>query len=194
MSESNITKNALAASLKKLMIKKPFDKISVSDICEGCGMNRKSFYYHFKDKYDLVNWIFSNDFLSKMNIKSYTTGWDAIRDVCNRFYEDRQFYLNAFSIDGQNSFYDYVLESIRPLVAGYVRTIYGDEDVQDFFVTFFCDAFLSSIMRWLSEGMQMDSEEFVDKMIQASVGLAKVIIRDDVLMKRHKEEKVFKKS
>lgn len=44
--------------MKKLMEKKPFSKISVGDICEDCGMNRKSFYYHFRDKYDLVNWIF----------------------------------------------------------------------------------------------------------------------------------------
>ena len=44
--------------MKKLMKEKPFAKISVIDICEGCGMNRKSFYYHFKDKYDLVNWNF----------------------------------------------------------------------------------------------------------------------------------------
>ena len=40
-----------------------FEKISVSDICERCGMNRKSFYYHFKDKYDLVNWIFDTEFV-----------------------------------------------------------------------------------------------------------------------------------
>ena len=58
MADSNITKNALASSLKSLMEQKPFQKINVNDICEGCGMNRKSFYYHFKDKYDLVNWIF----------------------------------------------------------------------------------------------------------------------------------------
>ena len=58
MADSNITKNALAASMKKLMSKSPFSKISVGDICENCGMNRKSFYYHFRDKYDLVTWIF----------------------------------------------------------------------------------------------------------------------------------------
>ena len=47
MPDANITKNALASSMKKLMKEKAFSKISVIDICEGCGMNRKSFYYHF---------------------------------------------------------------------------------------------------------------------------------------------------
>ena len=53
MPDSNITKKALAMAMKELMEQIPFSKISVSDICEKCGMNRKSFYYHFKDKYDL---------------------------------------------------------------------------------------------------------------------------------------------
>lgn len=53
--DSNLTKRALAAAMKELMEQMPFSKISVSDIAEQCGMNRKSFYYHFKDKYDLVN-------------------------------------------------------------------------------------------------------------------------------------------
>ena len=54
MSDSNFTKNALAQSMKNLMRRRPFEKISVSDICVECGINRKSFYYHFRDKYDLV--------------------------------------------------------------------------------------------------------------------------------------------
>ena len=57
MPYSNATKQAFADALRKLLEQKPFAKISVSHICEECGMNRKSFYYHFKDKYDLVNWI-----------------------------------------------------------------------------------------------------------------------------------------
>ena len=62
MPDSLITKRALASSLKELMKTQPLTKISVGDICEKCGMNRKSFYYHFCDKYDLVNWIFDTEF------------------------------------------------------------------------------------------------------------------------------------
>ena len=74
MPDSNITKNALASALKDLMKRKPFSKISVRDICDECGMNRKSFYYHFKDKYDLVNWIFYVDFVSEITVGSYENG------------------------------------------------------------------------------------------------------------------------
>ena len=55
MADSNITKRALAAALKSLLAERPFAKVSVREICEACGMSRKSFYYHFKDKYELLN-------------------------------------------------------------------------------------------------------------------------------------------
>ena len=50
---SNITKKALASSLKKILSKKEFNKITINDITEDCGVNRQTFYYHFKDIYDL---------------------------------------------------------------------------------------------------------------------------------------------
>jgi len=59
MPESMITKRTLAAPLKELMNEEALPKITVGDICDHCGITRKSFYYHFKDKFDLVNWIFT---------------------------------------------------------------------------------------------------------------------------------------
>ena len=43
----NITKKALESSLKKLMLKKPLDKITIRDVTEDCGISRAAFYYHF---------------------------------------------------------------------------------------------------------------------------------------------------
>ena len=57
----NITKTALEASLKKLLLKKPLDKITIRDLTEDCGISRMTFYYHFKDIYDLVEWICYED-------------------------------------------------------------------------------------------------------------------------------------
>ncbi len=179
MADSNITKNALAASLKNLMKEKPFEKISVSDICDMCGMNRKSFYYHFKDKYDLVNWIFYVECIGTMDFESYRKGWDVILDLCNHFYADKAFYNAAFQIEGQNSLKEYVLETLQPITRYFMqgRSI-SDED-SEFFVIFFGDAFLTAIMRWLREGMQYPPEDFVAKLHKTAVGLAEVVIEDE---------------
>ena len=71
MPDSNITKRALAAALKELMETQPFARISVGDICQACDMSRKSFYYHFKDKYDLVNWIYYTECLTALREIDY---------------------------------------------------------------------------------------------------------------------------
>ena len=58
---SQMTKRALEASLKKLLLQKPLNKITISDIAEDCGISRMTFYYHFKDIYDLVEWVCVED-------------------------------------------------------------------------------------------------------------------------------------
>ena len=52
---------ALEHALKSLLLKKPFHKITINDITEECGVSRMTFYYHFKDIYDLVEWSFIED-------------------------------------------------------------------------------------------------------------------------------------
>ena len=55
------TKKEFAASLKKLMEKKPLSKITVSEIAQDCDVNRKTFYYHFEDIYDLLQWMLEQE-------------------------------------------------------------------------------------------------------------------------------------
>ncbi len=55
---STTTKESLAAALKQMMNVKPIGKITVKDLVEICGVNRQTFYYHFDDVYDLLEWVF----------------------------------------------------------------------------------------------------------------------------------------
>ncbi|WP_031420613.1 hypothetical protein [Lachnoclostridium phytofermentans] len=58
MQDSQLTKNALFASMKELMAKYPMEKIKIVNNVERCNMNQQSFYYRFKDNYDFVNWVY----------------------------------------------------------------------------------------------------------------------------------------
>ena len=78
---SNMTKYALEASLKKLLLEKPLDKITINDLTEGCGISRMAFYYHFKDIYDLVEWVCMED--QKLCREKRLTKHG--RKVCSRF-------------------------------------------------------------------------------------------------------------
>ena len=124
MADSNVTKRALATAMKQLMAAEPFSKISVGDICQVCQMNRKSFYYHFRDKYDLVNWIFQTEFLTAVQRRPYESTWALIGDLCEYFYENRAFYHNALSVEGQNSFQDYFREILAPVMRAYAEDLF----------------------------------------------------------------------
>ncbi|MBQ8926053.1 MAG: TetR family transcriptional regulator, partial [Clostridia bacterium] len=91
MPESIQTKKAFGDALKELLKTHPFEKVTVSSICEQAHMKRTSFYYHFLDKYDLVNWIFDTEYeaflkeafqvdtLDSDNVPAGITIWDLIR-------------------------------------------------------------------------------------------------------------------
>ncbi|MCR5795511.1 MAG: TetR family transcriptional regulator, partial [Solobacterium sp.] len=59
MTES--TKQALAESLKKVLQEKPLDKITIADLTNDCGLNRQTFYYHYHDIYDLIEYIYISE-------------------------------------------------------------------------------------------------------------------------------------
>jgi probable dihydroxyacetone kinase regulator len=161
MPEANITKRALGASLKTLMQTTPFHKISVGDICENCGMHRKSFYYHFQDKYDLLNWLFYSEFMQLLDPEGQADTWEYMRRVCAYFAENRKFYLNAFAIEGQNAFADTFNETLEAILNAYLHQQIPDDEFRDFFCAFYSDAFRCAIVRWLREGVHTSVDEFV---------------------------------
>ncbi|MCI7812765.1 MAG: TetR/AcrR family transcriptional regulator C-terminal domain-containing protein [Lachnospiraceae bacterium] len=164
MADSNITKRALANALRELMKEKSFSKISVADICEKCGMNRKSFYYHFRDKYDLVNWIFDTDFISIMQSHASADSWALLSGLCEYFYENRDFYRKALRIEGQNSFVDHFHELLYALIHSHLPEITNVQQAGEFQVNFFSDAAVMTFQRWILSPNCMGPEEFLTQL------------------------------
>ena len=166
MPDIHITKRALADALKSLMSEMPFDKITVTQICDRCSMNRKSFYYHFKDKYELVNWIFDTEILALIEqeslyslqphnhsleqilqnhetFSSSTADYHAGLDlVCEYFYQNRHFYRAALQIHGQNSFTDHFRSFLQPILKYRLESLfqqYSQKPVKKQYLTFYVD-------------------------------------------------------
>ena len=167
MADSNITKAALAGALRELMEEQPFEKIQIAQICERCGMNRQSFYYHFKDKYDLVNWIFDTEFIAfataGTKVLPADDRWELIERACEHFYENRSFYRKALAVRGQNSLSDHLREHLLPIIKMRIANTVGEDVADEFTTNFFADATLCAIERWLLDKHCMPPEEFVAK-------------------------------
>ena len=163
MADSNKTKKALAKSMKALIQEKPFEKISISDICERCFLNRKSFYYHFKDKYDLVNWIFNTEFSEVAYGKTYTDPMVVLNDICEYFYSNKDFYRKALSIQGQNCFSDHFRELILFFITIIFKEYLKVEEVSKFQKDFISDALVMAFQRWILDYPEMKPAAFLEE-------------------------------
>lgn len=173
MSNSLITKKALAAALKSCMQDEPLDKISIGEICAKCGLNRKSFYYHFRDKYELVNWIYETEINSKVHeaLEAGSHTSEIAMMICTYLFENRVFYLNALQVSGPQSFHDYFCRKLQPVVGGALGVQKDDslniEELSDV-IGDFC---LSAVRRWIGHPEPATPEKFLTNLTQVSVKL-----------------------
>ena len=161
MADSNITKQALASALKELLQETSFKKISVADICEKCNMNRKSFYYHFKDKYDLANWIFDTEIVALFHDFRPGDRWVGLERICHYLYDNRDFYYKAFLFQGQNSLSEHFREFLLPLLRDRMEELIGPGDVHQICVNFLADGIVCAILRWLLDQECIPPDQFI---------------------------------
>ena len=112
-----MTKQILAESLKKLLPHHSFEKITIKDITDAAGFIRPTFYNHFKDKYDLVEWIFTEEVI-RPGEQLFDVGLfrEGIRLMLANMEKEKDFYVRAVKIQGQNSFRDIVFQSFVTLI------------------------------------------------------------------------------
>ena len=161
LADSSITRRALAEALKRLVGEKAFSKISIGEICDLCNMNRKSFYYHFRDKYELVVWIFENEFLERAKLAEYGNLWLAVSDLCEYFYKNKSFYKKILLIDGQNSFTEYFSDFCKSAFVSRMRERLEGITVTDMNVKIYSNFFVYSIYCWLTGSDSRSDKEFV---------------------------------
>lgn len=179
MAEPLATKQVLADALKELLTTHTFSKIKVNDIVEHCGINRQTFYYHFDDKYDLVNWIFFTEIFSNLQQEYSSIEWDTILKLCEYFYQNLAFYRRVLLEDGPNSFTAYFGTLLRPLFRAQV--MFSSIEIPDasFYAIFFSDAILASVRRWILEGAKNLPQDFVLQMERACRDFALVVLEKD---------------
>lgn len=169
MSESKITKKAIAESLKQLMKTIPLSKISIKDIVSHCGLNRQTFYYHFKDKYALVNWVYYNEAIKSISDCSDLKNWsEGIYKTLMYFQENKRFYVNALNTPGQNAFDEYLFEVTHRLIINVVNDLsaYINLPSKDrkFIADFYSHAFVGCVIQWIKNGMKESPEIITERM------------------------------
>ena len=165
---SQTTKRALEASLKKLLLEKPLNKITINDITEDCGVNRMTFYYHFKDIYDLVDWILTEDATKAMEgCESFDTWTEAFLDILHQIRDNKALVLNVYRSVGREQVEQYLYKLLDPMLKEFAdrecRDITVQDDDKQFVVDFYKYALVGVVLEWIRRDMKTDPAVMVER-------------------------------
>lgn len=177
---SQVTKRALEQSLKNLLLKKPLTKITVGDITDDCGINRMTFYYHFKDIYDLVEWSCLEDAKRALDEKkTYDTWQQGLLQIFKAVQENKPFILNVYRCVHREQVEKY----LQPLVDQLLLNVINEEAVgitvrdedKQFIAQVYSYMFIGLMLDWIKDDMREDPQQIVEKLsklIKGSVSVA----------------------
>lgn len=166
---SQITKRALADSLKRLLAKKPLDRITVTDIAEDCGVNRQTFYYHFKDIYDLAEWVVFHESEKVFEKKLTMSTWreDMIR-ILSAALENKPLALNAYRSLRRDLIERYLYKAMSihmmDVITQESRGLPISQENIRFIADFYKLTFVGHLLDWVRRGMVEPPELVVNKL------------------------------
>lgn len=172
---SNTTKKALEASLKRLMLEKPFEKITINDLTRDCGISRMTFYNHFRDIYDLVEWSCEEDGKQALrDNRTYDTWQEGLLLIFKAVLANKPFILSVYRSVSREQIETYLFGLTCELIENVVeeksvgRNVSAEE--KRFIAEVYKYSFVGIMLDWVKQGMKERPEVLVDKLGTALCG------------------------
>ena len=164
---NHITKNALEDSLKKMLLQKPLDKITISDLTTDCGISRMAFYYHFKDIYDLVEWSCVEDASRALAGKKTYENWqEGLLQIFEAVLENKPFIMNVYRSVSRERIEGYLYRLTYQLIEDVVEEQSAGRDVtqaqKKFIGDFYKYSFVGVMLAWIGDGMRQSPQEIAE--------------------------------
>jgi len=158
------TKLWIAEAMKRLLVKKPLDKIFVTEICREAGIERPTFYYHFQDKYDLMAWIFC-----RRTLQTDVLSASSAADAMNSMRQDYIFFRRAYEDNSQSPMWAYMHEYFVKRYTDLAREKAGTEpDTQTrFSIRLYCYGTLGMTREWLLNDNITPAQTVVEMMFRS---------------------------
>lgn len=182
MTASDRTKLLLAEGLKEMAATTPLRKIRVGELCERCGVDRRTFYYHFRDVYDLTAWIFDQAINHYLPLREGKPTEKGLAKVLGRFRKEETFYRCALAEDAQNALGRHYLSVTTDMYKALILRDQGKEtlsELEEFAVGYHCFGSLGMIRRWIMMEPNNSPEEMARLILQNMPPLIRDLYRDD---------------
>lgn len=172
---SQLTKRALEESLKRLLLTKPLNKITIADITSDCGISRMTFYYHFQDIYDLVEWACEEDAARAIAGNKTADTWQTgLQDTFLALRENKPFIASIYHDMSREQ----VERFLVPVVSDLVKSVVDEhaarrhvrEQDRDFIARFFAHALIGTVLDWIARDMRDDPQQLVQRVATIADG------------------------
>ena len=162
-------KMQIVAALADLMKSSPLEKITVKSICDRAGISRTTFYNHFKDKYDVIQW----HALLIAKISIYQGGrtmslHDAYTKNFNEMLKYRDFYVTTYRSkkfsDARKNIVEARRQSILQTIKDY-KHVEPSESLM-FKIDYVSNAEPEMVANWIIDGMVTPVDTMVDLLLE----------------------------
>lgn len=161
------TRKAIKTSLIKLMIEKDISNITITEIAEEADINRKTFYAHYRDLYDILDEI-ENDLIEKLFrildnadiLKSMYNPYPLFKELTSEINKDFEFYKLLVQSKNYNSLLNKIQgvfkERFLELSNGTIKT---DKEILSFIIDFISSGITSAYKEWFSSERKISLEQ-----------------------------------
>lgn len=170
---SNLTKRQLSASLQKLLVQMPLDKITIQDLVNEAQVSRKTFYYHFRDIYDLLEWTMVEEGRKLLGNRVEGDSWQvSLRNTFLYFEENKKMILHIYRSlqKGSDLMQRHVSSLILPMMEEYFDRQPGHQLVAEqdrrFLLGLYSYGIVDLFLHWIGEGMQPEANQMTDRIIR----------------------------
>lgn len=160
MSASDLTKAAIIQTTKSLMTRQPIDTIQLNTIAKACGISRNTLYYHFRDKYEIVETIFTDELLPVIRPCLTRERWtESLVLLTDHMKSNQDFYTNALKSHGPNT----MLHHLTCLYKDHFLSMMSvapppglSMESREIVARFYSHAVIGMLCDWVEFGMKQD--------------------------------------
>jgi probable dihydroxyacetone kinase regulator len=166
---SRLTEKALISNFKKMTERMPIEKITVSELCRECGIQRQTFYYHFRDIRDLVEFIYTSEMKDVLaENKTYDTWQEGMINILNAIRDDSVFINATYRSLSRDQLESFLYSHIKGLLVNVLKEIAAGGNITEEQISAIADyhkyGFAGTVLDWIKNGMKEDPKEVVDKL------------------------------
>lgn len=158
-------KEKIAFVFEKMMNNNTISNISVVKIMDECKLPRTEFYRHFKDKYDVMTYVYSSAIEERLR-KENNKDWRNMTRFCYQYmYEKKDFFTNIVRYKNQNNFLEFLYEYSYITTLRAIKTASGRDSIDyelDVSLKMYCSSCAFLVGEWLKEGLKKKPEYMCD--------------------------------